>query len=516
MYVVHMQNADGTPLEPTTRFGKVRRMLDAGEARVVFRKPFTIRLTKQIENPVVRRYVGGTDPGRTNVGGAVVRKDGGEVVYVDELETDNKNVPGRMRERKTARQASRRGERLARKRLAGKHGTLSTKLENGRRIPDCEKLTDVRDIINTEARFANRVRKPDMTDVVSTAAKWVTPTVKHLVETHLNHVDQIRRLYPISEWCLELNRFAFMRMEDDTVRGSDFQNGRMKGYASVEEYVFALQGGRCACCGEPLEDCHHVVPRHEGGSDGPDNRIGLCKKCHHAVHTGRVDIDAVGTKQKYAALSVLNQAVPFIYDGLVERFGEGAVHVCFGYQTKEAREAAGLPKDHRFDAAAIVAASTGISISYGEDTAESYEVKQFRRHDRARISTQRERTYYVRTGTRLNGKPILSAVAKNRRPREEQEGDALSDWYEKQVLAHGKENADVERSRLVVKKSVRSYNLPPKERIMPGATYEHGGKRYVLKSREGNGFYFNPIDKSGRVTASECRLLTRNGGLVYL
>ena len=77
-------------------------------------------------------------------------------------------------------------------------------------------------------------------------------------------VDQICSILPVTEWCFEVNKFAFMAMEDGTVKGTDFQNGRMKDYKSVEEYVIARQGGRCACCGKPIDDIHHIeLPNYE-------------------------------------------------------------------------------------------------------------------------------------------------------------------------------------------------------------------------------------------------------------
>ncbi|MBQ6519934.1 MAG: RRXRR domain-containing protein [Anaerolineaceae bacterium] len=330
MYRVYVQNKDGTPLDPTTRFGWVRRALKSGKAVVKQRKPFVIRLTYQIDNPVTKTYIGGTDPGRTNIGNAVLREEDTCVIYTDHVETRNGDIPKLMENRRGARSASRRGERLKRKRLAKRHGTLSSKLaaEGGRMIPGCEKRIAVKDIINTEARFSNRKRHSNVSDVVKNCSAWVTPSVKQLVQTHLNQVDNIRKLLPVKSWCLEMNKFAFMRMEDGTVRGVDFQNGRMKGYKSVDDYVYALQNGKCACCGKPMDDVHHIIPRSKGGSDGPDNRIGLCDECHHKVHTGELDLEKVGMSQKYGALSVLNQAVPFIYQGLVERFGEDNVFIC--------------------------------------------------------------------------------------------------------------------------------------------------------------------------------------------
>ena len=41
---VYVQNKYGQPLMPTTRCGKVRRLLKAGKAKAVKRCPFTIRL----------------------------------------------------------------------------------------------------------------------------------------------------------------------------------------------------------------------------------------------------------------------------------------------------------------------------------------------------------------------------------------------------------------------------------------------------------------------------------------
>ena len=489
-------------MDPTTRFGKVRRMLKEGKAAVVCRKPFIIRLAYETETHFTQKMYGGTDPGRTNIGNAVISNDG-DVIYKDHITSDNKDVPQHMKERKAHRQASRRGERLARKRQAKRHNTLSTKLENGRLIPGCEKITPVKDIINTEARFANRKREPN----------WLTPTVRNLIDTHLNHALFIRSMLPVKEWTLEANRFAFMRMEDGTVQGIDFQNGRTKGYGSVEEYVYAMQDGKCACCGKPIYDCHHVIPRHKGGSDGPDNRVGLCDDCHHKVHIGELDIEKVGMKQKYAALSVLNQAIPYIYMGLIDIFGEGNVHVCQGYETYEYRESRKMLKDHDVDAACISAIGARIKkISLGN--VDSYEIVQFRRHDRAIINNQRERTYklpYVDD----KGKTKYKAVARNRRPREEQKGLALSQWYEKTVKEKGVKEATRLRSIMRVDKSKRYKNNP--DRIMPGALFQYKGAVYVLTGTLTNGTYYRAYDCGKRnFPASQCHIIKKNCGLVYI
>ena len=81
----------------------------------------------------------------------------------------------------------------------------------------------LKDIINTEARFNNRKREKG----------WLCPTARHLIETHLNMIDRICQILPVTEWTLETNKFAFMKMDGDAIYGVDYQNGRMRGLTYI-------------------------------------------------------------------------------------------------------------------------------------------------------------------------------------------------------------------------------------------------------------------------------------------
>ena len=384
---IYVLARDKSPLMPTARYGHVQKLLRKGKARVAMHRPFTIQL--KYDTPgITQPLYGGTDPGRTNPGNAVAAEDG-TVVYKDHVTTRNRDIPKFMRERAEHRSASRRGERLRRKRRAKKNGTTK-EFPEGRKLPGCEKPVPVKDITNTEARFCNRKRPEG----------WLTPTARHLVRTHVNQIRNIMKILPVTHWTLEVNRFAFMLMEDGTVRGVDFQNGRMKGYDGVEDYISALQDGKCACCGKPIEQFHHIVPRHEGGSDRPENIIGLCGECHEDVHTNGRSLTAYGEKKKYAALSVLNQAIPFMCSELEEMFGDRFT-TCTGYETKAVRELYGVDKTHDNDAVCIAAYT--LNPDRIDNNTGVYEVRQFRRHDRAVVNNMRERTYY------LNGKPVAKS-----------------------------------------------------------------------------------------------------------
>ena len=118
---IYVQASDGTPLMPTKRKHHIQKLLKHGKACVIEHVPFVVRLKYKGPKNVQPLY-GGTDPGRGNIGNAVIDSRG-TVVYKDHVTTRNREIPKLMAERRTHRQASRRGERLARKRLARRLGT---------------------------------------------------------------------------------------------------------------------------------------------------------------------------------------------------------------------------------------------------------------------------------------------------------------------------------------------------------------------------------------------------------
>lgn len=54
---VYVISKGGQPLMPTTRFGKVRRLLRDKKAKVVNRYPFTIKLLYEPESLIVQEVV---------------------------------------------------------------------------------------------------------------------------------------------------------------------------------------------------------------------------------------------------------------------------------------------------------------------------------------------------------------------------------------------------------------------------------------------------------------------------
>ena len=490
--IVYVVDKDGNLMMPTTRKGRIRHLLKDGKARIFKRTPFTVQLL--YDTPDKKQdLVLSVDPGRTNIGVSVLTKTG-KVVYSANVTTRNKDIPKLMKERKAHRQASRRGERLRRKRRARANNTTTT-FPSGRKLPGYkEGVMNLKDIINSEARFNNRKRP----------ISWFTPTARQLLQTFQSITKHIQRFLPITDIAVELNKFAFMKMEDGSVFGVDFQNGKLKGYTDVREYVEVRQDHKCYLCGKEIEHVHHIVPRRENGSDNADNLVGLCKNCHDKVHQGKKKISLKGFHKKYAGTSVLNQSLPYFIQWLMGEFGELHVRTCLGWQTKENRESLNLDKDHYLDAISIASFCYGIQdITV---LANSRKILQFRNHNRQRINNQRERTY------KLDG----NMIAKNRRPREEQPKGtlALSDWFSKVSEEQGRHKAMQLRSRLKVEKSVRRYNSLG--RTLPGQIFLFKGNAYIMSGQISNGVYLRAVGcENFNFPAKDCTFLKSKRSLVY-
>ena len=84
--LVYVINDNGQPLMPTQRFGKVRRMLNSGEAKVVNRCPFTVRLNYHAEENVQPISLG-IDAGSKIIGVSATTED--SVLYEAEVEVRN-------------------------------------------------------------------------------------------------------------------------------------------------------------------------------------------------------------------------------------------------------------------------------------------------------------------------------------------------------------------------------------------------------------------------------------------
>lgn len=270
-----------------------------------------------------------------------------------------------------------------------------------------------------------------------------------------------------------------------------------------------INGYAVFCKKNGIEEYHHIISKCKNGSDTLENRAGLCKTCHELVQNQawadeKLKSLKAGMNKKYGSLSVLNQIIPYLTGKLSTDFPEN-IYVTSGYSTKVFREEHQIPKDHDLDAYCIACSILDRQNVYDAETADPYEIRQYRRHNRALIHSQRERTY------KLDGVEI----AKNRRKRMDQKTDSLHDWYIKVKHTCGAMEAHELQKRVTVTKSTRRYNSP--DRLQPGTEFLYYGKRFIMSGQISNGQYFRAVgDVKTNYPSRECKVVKNNQGLVFV
>ncbi len=331
MYI-YVQAQDGTPLMPTRRAGKVRRMLRDGRAVIAAHTPFTIRLTydtTRYTQPVSL----GVDAGSKHIGLSATTEH--KELYAAEIELRSDIVNNLSTRRESRR--SRRGKRSVRYRTP---------------------------------RFLNRhASKKD---------GWLTPSVQQKVHSHVKAVQDICRILPVTSVTVEVAQFDTQLMKNPDIANKQYQQGPQLGFWNTREYILFRDNHQCQHCHgkskDPVLNVHHIESRKTGG-DNPDNLITLCKTCHKAYHRGEIKLKLKRNSRSLrdaAAMSVMRWRV---YNELKQSL-DIPVHLTYGYLTKYMRIAYGLEKSHAIDARCISGNSTA------EPDGQLFRFKQLRRHNR--------------------------------------------------------------------------------------------------------------------------------------
>ena len=314
--MVYVLNRYGEPLMPTTRNGRVRRLLRKGHAVVVDYRPFTIQLTYVTPNGVQEVNLG-VDAGTKHVGFSATTKK--KVFFEAELLLRSDIV-----EKLSTRREFRRARRNRKTRYRNK-------------------------------RFLNRTgsKKPG----------WLAPSVRQKVDTHIHWISRICKLLPIKKITVETAQFdtQLLKAQEHGLplpQGTDYQQGEQLGFWNVREYVLFRDGHKCQCCKGKSKDTqlhvHHIESRKIGG-DAPNNLITLCSECHKKYHRGEIELPKAarrGTSLRDAAQMGIMRKALFIR--LKEEIGaEIPCFETYGYITKHTRAKADLPKAHVIDARCI-------------------------------------------------------------------------------------------------------------------------------------------------------------------
>lgn len=326
--MVCVQDINGNPLMPTTRHGKVRRLLKNNKAVVVNLCPFTIRLTYETTN-YKQDIVLGVDAGTKHVGLSATTKSkelySGEVI----LRSDIVDLLSTGRElRKTRR--------------------------NGLRY--------------RKPRFNNRIK--------SKRPGWIAPSVKYKIDAHIRVIDNVCSILPISRIVIGVAQFDTQKIKNPDITNIEYQQGDQLGFWNVREYVLTRDNHKCQYCKGKSKDkilnVHHIESRKTGG-DSPSNLITLCETCHNEFHKGNIDLKVKREKSLRDA-AVMGIMKWRLYEILKSIFPN--VSMTFGYITKYNRIHNDIEKSHVSDAFVISKNFNAKRLNF------SYKIKLVRRHNR--------------------------------------------------------------------------------------------------------------------------------------
>lgn len=304
--IVYVINQDGKPLMPC-KPAIARLLLKTNKAKCIKRTPFTIKLLYQAKE-YTQSITLGIDTGSKTVGSAAV--SGSDVLYMSEIQL-REDIKGKMERRRAYRRARR-----------------------------------YRKTRYREARFENRKN--------STKENRFTPTLVSKLDSHLKEITFAKSILPITKVIIETGTFDPHALKNPKVLKNKklYQKGINYGFANTKAYVLHRDNYKCQHCkgtsGVKRLEVHHILPKSKGGSDDEVNLITLCRKCHKALHKGKIKLKSNGKRK-----GQLNHATQMniIRSQLLKRLPE-AIET-FGFITKEHRQLAGLPSEHYYDAVAI-------------------------------------------------------------------------------------------------------------------------------------------------------------------
>ena len=321
---------NGKPLMPTTRLGKVYRLLKTQKAHIVSYEPFTIQLDYEPDTHVIQPMTLGVDSGAIHSGYSLANEHreyySAEVIARDDI---------------------------------SKH------------------LSDRRMYRQNRRSRKTRYRKPRFNNRKNKKKGWLPPSLEQKVAVQLNEIDHLHRYFPIETIIVETAEFDIQKIKNPDISGIEYQQGTLQGY-NIRNYLLEKHNRKCFYCGKTVSnfEVEHMLPKSRGGSNRIDNLTLSCHDCNQKKDTLTAEefIKQTLPAKKAAAkikqlpnetrlfkyMTQMNTTRWALYNAINEKYPN--VEMTYGYITKYNRIKAGLSKAHHIDAKCITGFATVPSI----------------------------------------------------------------------------------------------------------------------------------------------------------
>ena len=321
----------GKPLMPTTRLGKVYRLLKTQKAHIVSYEPFTIQLDYEPDTHVIQPMTLGVDSGAIHSGYSVANEH--REYYSAEVVARN-DISNRLSDRRMYRQ-----NRRSRK---------------------------------------TRYRKPRFKNRKNKKKGWLAPPLEQKVAVQVNEINHLHRYFPIETIIVEVAEFDIQKIKNPDISGIEYQQGTLQGY-NIRNYLLEKHKRRCFYCRKIVSDfeVEHMIPKARGGSNRIDNLTLSCHDCNEKKGTLTAEEFIQQTlsakkaavklkqlpkeKRLFKYMAHMNATRWTLYNTIKEKYPN--VKMTYGYITKYNRIQAGLPKAHHVDAKCITGFITVPSMS---------------------------------------------------------------------------------------------------------------------------------------------------------
>lgn len=463
---VFVLDKDGNPLMPTKRFKKVRELRKQGLAKVVSYDPFTIKMLYDVGTETQDLTLG-IDSGTSHIGVSVAKIDGKEILSAI-FNTNTLDIKKGMEDRRTHRATRKRYARDKRKRRAIKNDTA---FEGTRYFlaHGAETETPYKVIKSKLCRLGRKVDDGKLSN-----------TVAHCLDNHINIVNKITKLLPITTINVEYAEFDTHRLVNPSVYGIGYQKGTLYNELNHKAYVLNRDNHQCVLCKKKTGalQVHHVVYRSNGGADHYNNLVTLHADCHKKVHNdAKVEKKLLKIIKEKKILdnhvvtrpsTILNSAMSRFVSHL-ERHNHN-VNLTYGFETKAKRYEYDIEKTHNNDAYLVALGDNTPSLR-----AELFEYDQFKRNSRLYLYSTKQRRYSVK----VDGK--MKVVARNRNKAMEQKEDSLAEYRQK----HGEKAV----SKLNLTKGFRPFIDKSNYQFEAGDLVWFKGSKYVISGNSNGGAY---------------------------
>ena len=328
--MVYVLDIDGTPLMPTERYGKVRKMLNRKQAKIVNRRPFTIQLLYK-STGYVQPVTLGVDASNSMIGLSVSTSK--KEIYASEIEL-RKDVSLLVKQK----------TRLKNLRRKRKHRTPRPNRKKG------------------------LVKKNSLYYVVegiysyhSTTRKRLKVSSEQKIQSHISAVNRVTKMIPVNNIIVETNQFNRDMVDNPRSKSDRFYK------CNQREYVINRDHHTCQWCKgknkdpilvtRPILEIPFVYPQYYHSTS---NTITLCKTCsNHIDKLKEKEIELGSRKLKkkernyYSIMAALDNIASHrhglvlngkmrakVYKKLRELYPN--VHRTTGYVTKQKRIEQGL------------------------------------------------------------------------------------------------------------------------------------------------------------------------------